>query len=87
MGNRPEPVLLAFLLGAVPLVAGFVLQILEALPDSSTPLWLRTALVGIGTLTTALGALWARIRVTPTSDPQLDGGTPLVPATPGRDVV
>jgi hypothetical protein len=57
------------------------LQVLEAADVLDSALWLRTLLVGLGSLATALGALWARSNVTPTAAPKLDADTPLVPVT------
>jgi hypothetical protein len=76
-----EPVIVAFLVGAVPIVSAFALQVLEATDVLDSALWLRTLLVGLGSLATALGALWARSNVTPTAAPKLDADTPLVPVT------
>jgi hypothetical protein len=76
-----EPVIVAFLVGAVPVVCAFALQVLEATDVLDSAMWLRTLLVGLGSLTTALGALWARSNVTPTAAPKLDADTPLVPVT------
>jgi hypothetical protein len=76
-----EPVIVAFLIGAVPIVSAFILQVLEATDVLDSALWLRTLLVGLGSLATALGALWARSNVTPTAAPKLDADTPLVPVT------
>jgi hypothetical protein len=76
--KRPQPVLLAFLVGAIPLVLGFVTQVVDALPDASVPQWIRVALVGLGTLTTGLAALWARMQVTPLADPRSRSGARLV---------
>jgi hypothetical protein len=76
-----EPVIVAFLIGAVPVVCAFILQVLEATDVLDSALWLRTLLVGLGSLATALGALWARSNVTPTAAPKLDADTPLVPVT------
>jgi hypothetical protein len=76
-----EPVLVAFLVGAVPIASAFVLQVLEATDVLDSALWLRTLLVGLGSLATALGALWARSNVTPTAAPKLDADTPLVLVT------
>jgi hypothetical protein len=81
-----EPVIVGFILGAIPILSAFVLQVLEATDVLDSALWLRTLLVGLGSVTTALGALWARTNVTPTANPKLDDETPLVPAIEGEGV-
>jgi hypothetical protein len=75
----------AFLIGATPMIAAFVLQVLDE-GGVAIPAWLRSALAGVGALTTALAALWARGQVTPTAAPKLDDETLLVPMTTGRPV-
>lgn len=80
-----EPVVIAFLVAAVPIVAAFVLQVLD-LAGAETPLWLCTALTGLGGLVGSLAAAWARSRVTPTALPRLDDETPLVPMVEQEDV-
>lgn len=79
-----QPVLVAFILGAVPLV----LAALTGLADVFTgvPDWVVPTLTTIGTLTTGLAALWARSQVTPVALPRLDDDTPLVPMTVREDV-
>jgi hypothetical protein len=74
-----EPVVIAFLVAAV------VLQVLD-LAGAETPLWLRTALTGLGGLVGSLAAAWARSRVTPIALPRLDDETPLVPMVEREDV-
>jgi low temperature requirement protein LtrA len=80
-----QPVIVAFLVAAVPIVAAFVLQVLDE-GGVGVPAWLRSLLVGVGALTTGLAALWARSRVTPTALPRLDEGTLLVPMVESEDV-
>lgn len=75
---KREPVLLTFLVAAIPLVTAFVLQVLHD-GDVNVPHWLIALLAGVGPLIAALGALYARSQVTPTADPRDDRGTPLVP--------
>lgn len=72
-----QPVLVGFIVGAVPLVLAAV----SALADLFTgvPDWVVPAFTVLGTLTTGLAAMWARQQVTPTALPQLDEGVPLVP--------
>lgn len=76
---KRQPVLVAFAVAALPVIATFVLQILT-LADVAVPLWIRTALLGIGGLIGTVAALWARANVTPVADPKLDADIPLVPA-------
>lgn len=73
-----RPVLLSFLLGAIPVLCAFVLEVLDA-SGTPTPDWITAVLAGVGGLITTLGGLWAQARVTPLADPKLDDGTPLVP--------
>lgn len=73
-----EPVIVAFVIGAIPMLAAFVLQVVDE-GGVQIPAWLRSLLAGLGAVVTGLAALWARTRVTPTALPQLDEGTPLVP--------
>jgi hypothetical protein len=75
-----EPVLLAFIAAATPIVCAFVLQVLEATDVLDSALWLRTLLTGLGAVVGALAALWARLKVTPLADPQTETGEALVPA-------
>lgn len=72
-----QPVILAFIVGAVPLVIAAV----SALADlfAAVPDWVVPSFTVAGTLTTGLAALWARVRVTPVALPRLDDRTPLVP--------
>lgn len=77
--RQREPVIVAFIVAAVPIVAAFILQVLEATDVLDNALWLRTLLTGLGTLAGALAAVWARANVTPTAAPRLDEETPLVP--------
>lgn len=72
-----QPVLVAFIVGAVPLIIAAVSAlagIFTAMPD-----WIVPVFTVAGTLTTGLAALWARSRVTPVALPRLDDRTPLVP--------
>lgn len=84
--GKHEPVILAFAVAAVPIVCAFILQVLDATDVLDNALWLRTVLTGLGTLTGALAAAWARSNVTPTAAPRLDEDTPLVPMVPSEDV-
>jgi hypothetical protein len=81
-----QPVIVAFLVAAVPIVCAFILQVLEATDVLDNALWIRTLLTGLGTLTGALAAVWARSRVTPTAAPRLDDDTPLVPMVESEHV-
>jgi hypothetical protein len=58
-----EPIALQYAVAATPLVAAFALQVLNS-GGVGTPAWIRAGLTGAGTLIGALGALWARRRVT-----------------------
>lgn len=85
MGQEPKvtdrrPVLVAFLLAAVPIVSAFALQVLEATDVLDNALWLRTLLVGLGSITGLLGSAWAQAKVTPLARPRNNAGEPLVPA-------
>jgi hypothetical protein len=82
--QQRDPVIVAFLVAAVPIVCAFILQVLEATDVLDNALWLRTLLTGLGTLVGALAAVWARSRVTPTAAPKLDDGTLLVPMITGE---
>lgn len=76
-GGRPRPVLLAFVVTAVPVVCAFLLQVLEAAGALDSALWVRTVLVGLGPLVGALAALWAQAQVTPLGDPRDEAARPL----------
>jgi hypothetical protein len=78
-----QPVITAFLIGAIPIVSAFVLQVLDE-GGVDTPAWLRAALTGLGALVGGLAALWARSQVTPVADPKLDADTPLLPHVPSE---
>jgi hypothetical protein len=82
--QRREPVLVAFIVAAVPIACAFTLQVLDATDVLDNALWLRTLLTGLGALTGALAAAWARAQVTPTAAPKLDDGTLLVPMITGE---
>lgn len=77
-----EPVVVAFIVGAVPLVIAAVTAIADLF--AGVPNWIVPLATIIGTLTTGLAALWARARVTPVAAPKLDEGTPLVPMIEGE---
>jgi hypothetical protein len=64
--TESEPVLLAFIVGVIPVVASFVLGILHA-SGTAVPTWVIALLAGIGTLTNAIAAVWARAQVAPTA--------------------
>lgn len=87
--SEREPVIIAFVTGVLPLIAAAV----TALADTFTaiPDWIVPTLTVLGTLTTGLAALWARLRVTPTVAPRDDEGNPLVPVglaeAPGQHAV
>jgi uncharacterized membrane protein len=81
--QKAEPVVLAFIVAAVPIVCAFILQVLEATDVLDNALWIRTLLTGLGALTGALAAAWARARVTPTAAPKLNDGTLLAPMAGG----
>lgn len=72
-----QPVLVAFAVGAVPLLVAAVSAVADLF--AGVPSWVVPLATIIGTLTTGLAALWAKQRVTPTALPRLDEGTPLVP--------
>jgi hypothetical protein len=72
-----QPVLVAFIIGAVPLLIAAVTAVADLF--ASVPDWIVPLATIIGTLTTGLAALWARGQVTPTALPKLDEGTMLVP--------
>jgi hypothetical protein len=72
-----QPVIVAFIVGAVPLLIAAVTAVADLF--ASVPDWIVPLATIIGTLTTGLAALWARGRVTPTALPKLDEGTLLVP--------
>lgn len=72
-----EPVILAFVVGAIPLFAAALAALAEVF--TGMPDWIVPTFTVLGTLTTGLAAMWARLRVTPTADPKLDDGTRLVP--------
>lgn len=75
--NRPRPVLIYGAVLAVLTVLTTSADATDLLPDSVL-LWLRLAtaiVVALG------GALFVQARVTPTSDPRDDDGTPLRPIT------
>jgi hypothetical protein len=72
-----QPVVVAFIVGAVPLLIAAVSAVADLF--ASVPDWIVPLATIIGTLTTGLAALWARGRVTPTALPKLDEGTMLVP--------
>jgi hypothetical protein len=72
-----QPVIVAFVVGAVPLLIAAVSAVADLF--ASVPNWIVPLATIIGTLTTGLAALWARARVTPTALPRLGEGTPLVP--------
>jgi heme A synthase len=77
--SERQPVLVAFLLGAIPLVLSALtglLDVFEGVPD-----WIAPTLATIGTVTTGLAALWAKLQVTPTAIPRTDEGEPLVPVS------
>lgn len=74
-----QPVVVAFIIGAVPLILAAVTGLADVW--AGIPDWIVPVLTTIGTLTTGLAALWARLRVTPTLMPETDDGEPLVPAT------
>ena len=73
-----QPVLVAFAVTALPLVAAFVLSVADA-ASASVPAWIVAVLTGLGPLLGALAALWARAKVTPVARPRLDDETPLAP--------
>lgn len=75
-----QPVMIAFIVGALPLIAGAI----SSLADLFTfiPDWLVPTLLVLGTLTSGLAALWARLQVTPLADPKDNDGDPLTPDTP-----
>lgn len=77
-----RPVLVAFLFGALPMVAAFVLAVLEVV--SGVPAWVIATLTGIGPLSAGLAALWAQAKVTPLANPRDDDGDPLVPVPVDR---
>jgi hypothetical protein len=58
-----EPVVLAFITAAVPILAAFILQVLEGTDILDNALWLRTLLTGIGVLVGTLTSAWARSQV------------------------
>jgi hypothetical protein len=67
-----EPVVLAFITAAVPILAAFILQVLEGTDILDNALWLRTLLTGIGVLVGTLTSAWARSQVlSPAQYPQL----------------
>lgn len=72
-----QPVIVSFIVGAVPLFVAAISAVADLF--TGVPSWLVALATIIGTLTTALAALWAKARVTPTAMPRLDEGTPLVP--------
>jgi vacuolar-type H+-ATPase subunit I/STV1 len=72
-----QPVVVAFIVGAVPLLIAAISAVADLF--ASVPDWIVPLATIIGTLTTGLAALWARGRVTPTALPKLDEGTMLVP--------
>jgi hypothetical protein len=74
-----EPVVVAFIVAAVPIVCAFVLQVLDAAGALDSALWVRTLLTGLGPVVGFLAAAWTRSQVTPTAAPMLDGETMLVP--------
>jgi hypothetical protein len=76
---KREPVILAFIVAAVPVVCAFALQVLDAAGALDSALWIRTLLTGLGGVVGALAAAWARAQVTPTAAPKLDADTLLVP--------
>jgi hypothetical protein len=82
--QRREPVLVAFIVAAVPIACAFTLQVLDATDVLDNALWFRTLLTGLGTLAGALAAAWARSQVTPTAAPKLDDGTLLAPMVTGE---
>lgn len=77
---QTRPVLFAFVVSAVPVVAAFVLVVLDA-TTVSIPTWIPVLLTGMGPLLGALSALWAQSKVTPLVAPRTDGGEPLVPVS------
>jgi delta 1-pyrroline-5-carboxylate dehydrogenase len=68
VAGRPRPVLLAFIVAAIPILATFVLQILDE-AGVDTPLIVRLILTGTGALVGALATAWAQAQVTPLVDP------------------
>lgn len=79
-----QPVLVAFVLGAVPLILAAVTALADIF--AGIPDWLVPTLTVVGTLTTGLATMWARMQVTPTALPRLDDETPLVPMTENEAV-
>lgn len=59
-----QPVAVAFFLGVIPVLASFVLGVLHT-SGTSVPTWVIAALAGVGSLTTAIGAVWSRAQVMP----------------------
>jgi hypothetical protein len=87
LGSEPRarPVLGAFAIAAVPVVAAFALLVLgEAGVLESAP-WIKAALTGAGALAGGLGAAWAQARVTPVADPRDDEGHALLATIPGQN--
>lgn len=84
--GKREPVILAFIVAAVPIVCAFILQVLDVTDALESALWLRTLLTGLGGVVGALAAAWARANVTPTAAPRLDDDTPLVPMVESEGV-
>lgn len=80
IAGRPRPVLLAFLIGATPIVCTFILQVLEEVDALNSALWLRTLLTGLGGVVLALGTIWSQAQVTPIASPRDDRGHTLLPA-------
>lgn len=79
-----QPVLVAFIVGAVPLIIAAITAVADLF--AGVPNWIVPLATIVGTLTTGLAALWARSRVTPTALPKLDEGTPLVPMVESEHV-
>jgi hypothetical protein len=69
--------IVAFVLGAVPLVVAAISGIADLF--AAVPDWIVPVATIIGTLTTGLAALWARQQVTPTALPRLADDVLLVP--------
>lgn len=77
--TQRQPVLVAFVIGAAPIVTAFILAVIDT-AGSEIPNWIVAALTGLGPTIGALSAVWARGQVTPLADPRLDDGTPLEPS-------
>jgi hypothetical protein len=60
---KREPVILAFILAAVPVIAAFALQVLDTTDVLDNAEWLRVLLTGLGPLIGSMTALWARGQV------------------------